>query len=72
MHGHEYGNGYCSSQGVITTVGVATKVMAWAGYHTTNAIYSRVRAFSGMNLLICNIGKAAAAAAGDVIIIPFA
>jgi len=31
-----------------------------------------MRNFKGMNLLICNVGKTAAAAAGDVVVIPFA
>jgi len=72
MHGHEYGNGYCTTQGVVTATGAATKIMTWLSFHTTNAFYARLRSFSGMNLLICNVGKAAAATGGDVIIIPFA
>jgi len=73
MHGHEYGNGYCTTQGVITIPGgTATKVMLWNSQHTTNAFYQRLRSFSGMNMLICNVGKAAAATGGDVIIVPFA
>jgi hypothetical protein len=72
MHGHEYGNGYCSTQGVISADGAVTLIMTWASQHTTNAFYQRLRSFSGMNMLVCNVGKAAAATGGDVIIVPFA
>ena len=71
MHGHEYGNGYCKKQYKISITGDTTTTMTWNSMGRTNAGYERLRNFAGMNLLICNVGKTAAAAAGDVVVIPF-
>ena len=72
MHGHEYGNGYCMKQYKISVSGDTSTTMPWNSMGRTNDGYERLRSFSGMNLLICKVGKAAAATNGDVIVIPFA
>lgn len=74
MHGHEYGNGYCYNQWAVTGFGggAASKIMAWNSHYQTNAEYMRLRSFSGMNLLVCNVGKTAAPTGGHVVLIPFA
>jgi hypothetical protein len=73
MHGNQFGNGWCQAR---STMGAAkdkfpdlNRGMIGPIDHTD--AYERMRMFSNMNMLICQVGVAAGATGGDVMVVPF-
>ena len=74
MHGNQFGSGFCQARSLMSAGAnqFSTLNRGQIGPVDHTDPYERMRMFSGMNMLICQVGVAAGDADnGDVMVVPF-
>ena len=72
MHGNQFGNGWCQARSANDHASNTFSTLNRGVIGAQTDPYERMRMFSGMNMMICQIGiTAGTATVGDVIVVPF-